>query len=211
MPDRGKGTPWIPTTVVDNFFETPDLIRKMALELEYYKGERGTWPGLRSPMLQEISMELYEVLECKLLEHLPMFKGFDEIQSTFQIIDETWGRGWVHDDNPIHDVAGIIYLTPECPLHSGTTFYKDVEEFNGEFYTEMFQQDVTNENAEERKKFWKYREEQRATFPPEAEVDFLYNRCVMFDPRTWHSANDFFGKTKEDARMTLVFFGNAIR
>ena len=86
--------PHIPTTIIDNFFETPSLWRDFALAQEYYKGERGTWPGIRTSMLSELSSELYEILEIRLLEHLPMFTGLSKVESTFQLIDETWGKGW---------------------------------------------------------------------------------------------------------------------
>ena len=34
--------------IVDDFFELSKLVRAYALSLEYYKGDRGTWSGLRS-------------------------------------------------------------------------------------------------------------------------------------------------------------------
>tara|TARA_B110000503_G_scaffold89598_1_gene135636 strand:- start:10274 stop:10900 length:627 start_codon:yes stop_codon:yes gene_type:complete len=202
--------PFIPTTVIDNFFETPSLWRNFALQQEYYKGDRGTWPGIRTPMLHELSQELYDILEIRLLEHLPTFKGFSKIDSTFQIIDETWGKGWVHDDNPEHDVAGIIYLNETSPLNSGTTMYSGAADINGDYYSKLFMEDVLSVDPEERKTYAKYRDEQRSFFTPVTNVDFEWNRCVMFDPRTWHSADNFFGKTLDDSRLTLVFFGNAL-
>ena len=200
--------PHIPTTVIDNFFETPSLWRDFALAQEYYKGERGTWPGIRTSMLSELSSELYEILEIRLLEQLPMFTGLSKVESTFQLIDETWGKGWVHDDNPEHDVAGIIYLNKDAPLNTGTTMYEGAADINGEHYSKLFQEDVLSTDPEVRKGYAKYRDEQRAFFKPAINVDCVWNRCVMFDPRTWHSADNFFGTTKDDTRLTLVFFGN---
>jgi len=201
--------PFIPTIVVDNFFESPSLWRHFALNQEFYKGERGTWPGIRTGMLKDLSTELYEILEFKLLQQLPQFKRFSKIESTFQLIDETYGNGWVHDDNPEHNVAGIIYLNEDAPLNSGTTLYVDEVDINADNYTQMFIDDVMSTDPALRAQFKKYRNEQRSKFTPATEIDFQWNRCVMFDPRTWHSADNFFGTTKEDSRLTLVFFGNA--
>ena len=78
--------PFIPTVIVDNFFESPSLWRHFALSQEFYKGERGTWPGIRTAMLKDLSTELYEILEFKLLQQLPQFKRFSKIESTFQLI-----------------------------------------------------------------------------------------------------------------------------
>lgn len=200
--------PYIPTIVVDDFFETPTLWRHFALNQKFFKGERGTWPGLRTDMLHELNPELYEVLEYKLLQQLPQFKRFTKIESTFQIIDATYGNGWVHDDNPEHSVAGVIYLNEVAPMSTGTTLYLDSMDFDSESYTQMFINDVTDTDPEERKKFQKYRDEQRSKFTPSTNVDHYWNRCIIFDPRTWHSADNFFGSTLEDSRLTLVFFGN---
>lgn len=201
--------PYVPTIVVDDFFETPSLWRHFALSQEFFKGERGTWPGLRTSMLHDLSTELYNILEYKLLQYLPQFKKFHKIESTFQIIDETYGNGWVHDDNPEHTVAGVIYLNENPPLNTGTTIYLDGHEVNADHYTQLFIDDVMSTNPEDRVKFAKYRNEQRARFTSCTNVDNHWNRCIIFDPRSWHSADNFFGTTKDDSRLTLVFFGNA--
>jgi len=200
--------PYIPTVVIDDFFETPELWRYFALNQEFFKGNRGTWPGLRTKMLYDLCPALYNTLEFKLLQHVP-FNSFSKIETTFQIIDETYGKGWVHDDNPEHDVAGVIYLNEHTVPNSGTTLYSDKFDISGDHYTELFVKDVSTDTPEEREQFNKYREEQRSFFTQTASVDSRWNRCIIFDPRTWHSADNFFGTTKEDARLTLVFFGNA--
>ena len=40
--------PYLPTMIIDNFYENPELWRDFALDLEFFKGNRGSWPGLRS-------------------------------------------------------------------------------------------------------------------------------------------------------------------
>ena len=49
--------PLHPTIVVDDFFELPQLVRAYAIGLEYYKGDRGSWPGLRSPMIKDLDSD----------------------------------------------------------------------------------------------------------------------------------------------------------
>lgn len=204
--------PFMPTIVIDNFYENPDLWREYALDQEFFKGERGSWPGLRTELLHKLNRELFDVVSHKLMQVLSGygFKGYTELQTGFQIIDETYGRGWVHDDDPKLNVAGVIYLNPEAPLGSGTTIYDDAPDFNGEIYSEMFMKDVLVSTPEERVQFAKYREEQIANFKPNTVIDNVYNRLVMFDSRCWHSADNFFGTTKQDSRLTQVFFIKAI-
>lgn len=200
--------PFLPTMVFDNFYADPDLWRDFALDQEYYKGNRGSWPGLRSDYLHNLNKDLFDHFSARLMLILKDygFTKFTELQTTFQLIDESYGRGWVHDDDPNFVVAGVIYLSPNPAEDSGTTLYADQPDFNGEAYTEMFMQDVLVATPEERAKLAKYRSEQIAHFTPTTVINHVYNRCIIFDPRTWHSADHFFGTTKEDTRMTQVFF-----
>jgi hypothetical protein len=205
--------PFFPTIIIENFYEDPDLVRNFALKQEYFKGERGSWPGLRSSYVNEISPSLYENLKRKLLLIISDygFKDFTELQTSFQLIDETYGTGWVHDDDPKLNIAGLIYLNPEPPYQgSGTTLYEDKDDFDSQKYAEPFMQDVLLCTDDERTKFKNLREEQRNQFKPTVSIENVYNRCILFDTRTWHSADGFFGRTKDDTRLTQVFFLKAV-
>lgn len=205
--------PFFPMIIVDDFYDDPDLIRHFALKQEYYKGERGSWPGLRSPYINEINLDLFENLKKKLLLIFRDYgySDFIEVQTTFQLIDETYGTGWVHDDDPKLNIAGLIYLNPTAPESgSGTTLYEDNNDFDGEKYADAFMEDVLISSDEDRKKFNKLRQEQKSQFKPTVTIENVYNRCIIFDTRQWHSADGFFGKDKENTRLTQVFFVKAI-
>lgn len=201
--------PFFPTIVFDNFYQDPDLVRQFALDQDFFKGNRGSWPGLRTELLHKTEPEFFTIF-LKKMTHILKNYGFTEIlelQTGFQLIDESYGRGWVHDDDPKLHVAGVVYLNKEGVIPgSGTTIYNDAPDFNGERYTKMFMNDVLEASPEEREQYAKYREEQISHFTPNTIVDNVYNRLVMFDSRCWHSADKFFGKTKEDSRLTQVFF-----
>lgn len=204
--------PYLPTIVTDNFYENPELWREFALDLEFYKGNRGSWPGVRSDFLQNLDSKLFDLFSSKLMYILNQYgyTQFLELQTTFQLIDETYGEGWVHDDDPHFTVAGLVYLNVDAPVGAGTTLYSNQSDFNGEVYSEIFMNDVLVASDEEREKHTKYRQEQRAHFTPTTTIESVFNRCIIFDPRTWHSANKFFGKEKQDTRLTQVFFARAI-
>jgi hypothetical protein len=201
--------PYIPTIVIDNFYEEPDLWREYALSQEFYKGDRGSWPGLRTKLLHELDDNIFRVTLRKLLMVMAQYgySEFLELQTAFQMIDGTYGRGWVHDDDPKLNIAGVIYLNKEAPLDAGTTIYKDQNDFNGDKYTEMFMDDVLLASPEERSKYEKYREEQVAHFEKTVTVESVYNRLILFDTRNWHSAEKFFGNSVESSRLTQVVFG----
>ena len=199
--------PYFPTVIIDDFFETPDLVRWWALEQDFFKGDRGSWPGVRSELLHNSNTELYNLLIRKIYNVVKDY-GVQEIydlQTGFQLIDESWGTGWVHDDDPKLNIAGLVYLSPNAPTTSGTTLYLDNIDFNVEQYKKLFMEDVFSE-PEEREKFQKYRLEQRSNFKPTIQIGNVYNRCIIFDTRNWHSADNFFGDMKENTRLTNVFF-----
>lgn len=203
--------PYINTIVKDDFFETPNMIRSFALQQEFFKGDRGHWPGTRTAYLQDISQELYDLVTFNILKYLPQFTRFEKFESTFHMCNKNYTRGWVHDDAPDLNVAGFIYLNPDPPLNTGTTFFEDTRSVLMEQYLQAFIDDVSRQPDEPpRANVDKYRDEQISWFKPATTIDNVFNRAIIFDPRTWHAANDYFGTTKEDSRLTLVYFGKAV-
>jgi hypothetical protein len=197
---------FLPTKIIDNFFDVPSLWRTLALSQEYKLASDSTYPGSRTQFLNQIDQGAFEDFAKRLLVHLPMFKGFEQLWANFHLIDETYGNGWVHDDDPTLSVSGLIYLNPEPAPNSGTTIYKDQIAVDADRYSDFFHKDVLHANEDERAALARYREEQRATFRPTMTIENVYNRCILFDPKVCHAPNNFFGKTKEDSRLTLVFF-----
>ncbi|CAB4125862.1 hypothetical protein UFOVP181_376 [uncultured Caudovirales phage] len=200
--------PYLPTIVVDNFYEDPILWREFALGQEFFKGNRGNWPGLRTELLHNLNYDLFQITLKKILFVLKDYgiTKVSELQTGFQLIDDSYGRGWVHDDDPTFQYAGVIYLSKDAPIGTGTTIYEDSVDFNGDQYNKMFETDVNNASPEEREIYAKYRAEQVASFKKSIVVENVFNRLVLFDSRCWHSADNFFGTTKDDTRLTQVFF-----
>lgn len=112
--------PQIPhVVVVDNFFDDPDEIRAIALAQEYgedlrfYKGWRSTqrflWPHMRE--------ELGRLLGTPVTEWL----GHDA-NGVFQQTSHQDPLVWHHDTQ---SYAAAVYLTPDAPPSSGTSFWRD--------------------------------------------------------------------------------------
>ena len=104
---------------VDNFFSDPDEIRAIALAQEYredlrcYKGLRSTqrflWPHLRE--------ELGRLLGT------PVTKWLDHgANGVFQQTSYLDPLVWHHDTQ---SYAAAVYLTPDAPPQSGTSFWRD--------------------------------------------------------------------------------------
>ena len=198
----------LPLTVVDNFFETPTLVRNFALQQEFFKGDRGNWPGIRTQFLDEIDINFFNTFHDKLLNYIPRnYKGFQHLEATFQLIDETYKRGWVHNDDPKWNVAGIVYLNNDKPKQDcGTTFYDDRDTSNDDDHSKEYSDDV-NDNIGQNEDV---RDKVNSRWVPSMLAENRWNRCVISDSTRWHSAGRFFGHSKDTSRLTLVFFGRVI-
>ena len=67
----------LPLTVVDNFFETPTLVRNFALQQEFFKGDRGNWPGIRTKFLDELDINFFNTFHEHMFYHF--FADFGSI------------------------------------------------------------------------------------------------------------------------------------
>jgi len=197
--------PYTPIKVIDTFLESPELWRDYALKQEFFRDTMAPWPGLRTKSLNEINPDLFNSLARKLIKHCHGSTEFPHLEITFALVDETFGTGWIHQDEPKYNIAGMIYLNPSAPLGTGTGFY------NFSTYTDesFFHQALDEYNALEvdRPKFEEAKQRQRSFFNKTMTVENEFNRCLMFHPNQWHAADKFFGNSKETARLTINFFG----
>lgn len=198
----------IPIKVIDNFLESPQLWRYFALKQEFFVDEVATFPGKYSKLLQEINVNLFHSIADKLIQHLQGYNSFQDLQIAFRMADKSFGEGWIHYDSPKFNVVGLIYLNENPPENSGTIFYTQTQE-NFKSYEELKFQEFSS-SPEQRYNFANYKQEQRSYFKKNMTVHNVFNRCVLYSPTMWHSADRFFGDTDQDSRLTLNFFGRAV-
>lgn len=197
-----------PTIIIDNFFETPNQVREWGLSLNFYKGNRGNWPGYRTDLIHMVDEKFHSLLCQKIIKHTS-YNFFQQFDASFALCDETWESGWIHTDPMEFNVVGLIYLSPNPPkdIHCGTTIYDVPENYtNGD---EVFTADVNQEDSTKRQT--EARLQHNSHFTANQIIENRYNRCIIFDARQWHGAGDFFGHpdNKHDQRLTIVFFGAA--
>lgn len=197
--------PYLPLKVVEDFFKDPILWESFAKTLHYEKATDVLYPGERTIGLSEIDYELFVSFAERLLEFLPQYKGFEYLKASFHRVDHTYDKGWIHDDDPDITVSGLIYLNRNAPIGSGTVFYEDRIDTQADEYVDVIKKDILGSTAEERLANTHLRDKQRANFIEDITVENVFNRCIIFDPRVWHSPNRFFGQGT-DSRLTLVFY-----
>ena len=126
--------------------------------------------------------------------------------------------GWIHRDTvpDRNKLSGVLYLTPDANLETGTTVYrikkeveesllgyaawKKVNESNKLLFTkknEYFSEDGLEEiktNLEE----W------NSCFEAVTQVNNIYNRLISFDANDWHAATNSY--TGDQERLSIVYF-----
>lgn len=197
-----------PVTVVDNFYENPDEIRRFALaqQFEYcheIKDISYTFPGSRTRDLSIIHPELFQKFCHKITS---LFHNFDhdllrwQITTSFQSVTKDFERGVIHHDaNTVF--AAVLYLTPEPQKNSGTTLYKAGKSFDQQKYDAAL-----SANDERFKKNQSVDTSYHQMFDEIVTVENTYNTLILYEGHHHHSANEFFGHSLETSRLAQVFF-----
>jgi hypothetical protein len=202
-----------PVAIFDNFFDDPDKVRRWALQQEYFPDPDGRWPGLRTKPVYELDEPFFHSTCKKFFSQFYDLRLDQEIQwqvsMNFQIVHGGYDSGWIHSDEEVSQITGIIYLSPNSNLNGGTSIYREKTNLiqhvhlNGKYKEDSYKNNMTIEDAK------KYKEDHNAQYEETIRVSNVYNRLVSFDSHLQHAAQDFFGEG-EDSRLTLVFFVNRL-
>ena len=185
-----KSTSWI----VDNFYNNPDEIRKFALEQEF--GDESVITGFvgRRTFNQFLFPKLKEAFESVMGKKITKWEEHG-MNGRFQIC---WSgeRLVYHCDS--QRWGGMIYLTPNAPFQCGTTLYADKKNRARTYYDQGWDEYWANTPGDCHL--------DRTPFEPVDVFGNVYNRLVIFDASCIHSASEYFGTNKENARLWQMFF-----
>lgn len=106
------------TVIVDDFLPYPDLVREQAIKLDYIT--TGQFPGVRSMAADTAYQHFINTRVSAILNINIDAWVLDSF--CFQLCYED-AKTWVHKDQA--DWAGVLYLTPNAPLESGTGLYRE--------------------------------------------------------------------------------------
>jgi predicted O-methyltransferase YrrM len=187
--------------VIDNFYNNAIDTRNYILTQEFKV--RGNYPGQRTRSfannhLKDIIQEYILPFGGKITEFpMPDETNKDDnniYNGAFQFTTSR-DRSWVHIDGH-NNWAGVLYMMPNAPLSSGTSFYhfydgttckRDMEILENKEETDKYSQDMTK---------WKKVD----------EVGNIFNRLILFNSNRFHMSMDYFGDSKENGRLFQVFF-----
>jgi Family of unknown function (DUF6445) len=202
-----------PVTIVENFYENPDAIRKFALAQKFtfckeLPNIEYVYPGCRTKDLSLLNKDLFDKICTKLVS---IFHNTEHdymrwlITTSFQSVTEEYNQGVIHTDhNTIF--AAVLYLTPNAPLDSGTSLFKKNKNFNEAKYQRALEENDERFKAGEIAMDTSY----HSMFDEIVRVNNVYNTLILYEGRHFHAANQFFGKTLKDSRLAQVFFINKI-
>jgi hypothetical protein len=198
--DRAKRAPSCSLIIIDNFYNNAMETRNYILKQTF--SVKGNYPGYRtksyaSEELRDIIQKYVEPFGGKITE-FPIPKTPEDAlkiyNGAFQYTTSR-DRSWIHADG-YNNWAGVLYLTPDAPLSSGTAFYKfydgaindkDGKLLNNKKEIDKWSQDMTKWNMVDM-------------------VGNIFNRLILFNANNYHMSLDYFGDSKENGRLFQLFF-----
>jgi len=202
--DKSTRGPSCGLIVIDNFYQNAMATRDFILTQEF--SVRGNYPGSRTishatEQLRNIIQKYVEPFGGKITDFPLPATGSgtgtaakETYNGSFQYTTSR-DRSWVHTDG-FNNWAGVLFLTPDAPLSSGTGFFRfhdgttcvtDQKLLNNKSDTDTFSQDMTK---------WSLVD----------QVGNVFNRLVLFNANNFHMSMDYFGDRSTNGRLFQVFF-----
>jgi len=178
--------------IIESFYQNPDAIRSYALSREFKVG--GNYPGTRTDCEPDHQREyLKKYFEENILKR-PITYWPDGYNTAFQYTTRD-STTWVHHDETAW--AGVLYLTPNAPIESGTAIYRHKKTGIFEWDKNRPETDLNNADFLQDMDQW----EQLAF------VGNIYNRLVVYRGNLYHrSVLPGFGTDKHTGRLFQTFF-----
>jgi len=175
--------------VVDGFYNNPDEVREFALAQDF--PVTGNFPGARTK--PEFNQSVFDTLQHIVEPFAGKINYFptDDYNGAFQITTAR-NRSWIHADHGTK-WAGVVYLTPNAPLSSGTGFFK--HKSTGLMWSDDVGKGTWNNDSQDMTK-WEL----------VSSVGNVYNRLILYQGKQFHTSLDYFGNSKENGRLFQTFF-----
>lgn len=176
--------------IIDNFYDNPDEIRRMALKSDF--SITGNYPGQRTEAF--LNDYIKETIETAIQS--PVMDWTEDIANGAFQYTTCRDRTWIHADHS-NNWAGVLYLTPDAPVSSGTGFFKHLKTNLYLYPDDETLQEICDNDSQDYTKWLRL-----------DTVANIYNRLVLFDAKRFHASLDYFGTSLEDGRLFQTFFFN---
>jgi hypothetical protein len=179
--------------VIDNFYSNAMETREFILTQEFLV--RGNYPGQRT--ISFANQDLKNIIEGYIGNFAGKIidwpEGNDTYNGAFQYTTSR-DKTWIHTD-AYNNWAGVLYLTPDAPVSSGTRIYR---------YNDgtRFEEDKIRNNKDLIDKY----SQDYTKWEVVDQLGNIFNRLILFNSKQFHASQDYFGTSKEDGRLFQVFF-----
>jgi len=186
---------------IDNFYNNPDEVRDYVLTQDF--NITGNFPGKRTePILNESTTEYISKLIS--YEGKVDWANNKEYNGSFQYTTKN-DTSWIHADEYNH-WAGVLYLTPNAPLNSGTGIFKHKEAglykiprmIDGSIDRELTNKIYNDAGDISKWELVNY-------------IGNVYNRLVIYQGDLFHTSLKYFGNNLEDGRLFQTFFFDTLK
>lgn len=198
--------------LLDDAVPDPLALRQRLLQREDwvqgapYRNE--SWPGMRAwPALDEAELAPLEAWMLKQTGTRKVYQptvngpGNSLNHNCVQVVGVNEGQVRPHTDSrALCTYAAVLYLSPDAPVHAGTSFYR------------VRLPDGTPGGNVIPSRFANLVEALGTRFVPpdlfelDLSIDSRFNRLLLYRADLIHSASAYFGDQLAERRMTAVFF-----
>lgn len=186
--------------VVDNFYKDPDAIRELALKQVYFDGEGAVGARTRKQFLFEgVKEKFEEIMGHKIPDNTEKNHGWYDygINGRFQTCKA--GTPLVYHCDQ-QRWAAMVYLTPDAPPQSGTSFFRHKE-------TKIRHNSEIDWSSGQGLKVFNQKTFLDGTpYEMVDSVGNVYNRLVIFDGGLIHCASEYFGWDIPSSRLFHMYF-----
>ena len=182
--------------VIDNFYNNPMETRENILKQNF--NVLGNYPGKRT--ISYASEEIKNIIQNHIqhfagkITMFPMEKTNTNYNGAFQYTTSR-DRTWIHNDS-WNNWAGVLYLTPNAPITSGTGIYRYKDGTRTEKEAKARgNKEILDKHSQDYTK-WECVD----------NIGNIFNRLILFNANQYHASQDYFGTTKEDGRLFQTFF-----
>ena len=185
--------------IVDNFYENPDEIRDLAIQLDYGDSPAlvGGFPGMRGSLgTPQVKKKLYQGFYhlCKefgdLIPHQDFWEKEDGWESTYQY-------------------GAVVYLNTEDECAGGTNLYSYEGEMSipTDYKPNWLSGPIIRTLSDDLLfKYIRDRVDSNDPYKLELEAEMKYNRMFLYPARFLHTANLDLGMFVDEYRINQVFF-----
>ena len=185
--------------VVDGYFEDPSLVRREALEMNffadtnYYQGQR-----TRARPRDEDLKNFERLLQKRITKwDYPVNGAFQFTTAEDRLVYHVDTQQW----------AGIVFLTPEAPVSCGTSFFKSRTSLSWRMDPALERPGLSEAAASMAvSSIFAGGYFDSTRFEEVDRVGNVYNRLVLWNAKLIHAASRYFGSDLASGRLFQIFF-----